>query len=221
MSKFIRIFLLAAAFAYMPCKIVQGQVFGGGLSKFDSPTLNPRLKFDLPLFDFPYQADAANRPGGSFWSAYGSPSMSQSLAVTTNLNSAFALGMNELAKKHANHRYFSYLNYAGAFLVSGFALVWLHEEYHRSIYTRHGINSDITYLVNLNELSVGGYVSVTDLSRENTDNLRRLIRKHPSELIRVGTSGLESHILLTENLQSLSFFYNQEYIRYSAYISAV
>ena len=52
-----------------------------------------KLKLDLPLFDLPYQMDAKNAVGGGFFGSYANPSMSQSLAVTTDMFSAFHYGM--------------------------------------------------------------------------------------------------------------------------------
>ncbi|MDR2941989.1 MAG: hypothetical protein LBV17_05320 [Treponema sp.] len=173
----------------------------------------PALKLDLPLFDLPYQIDAMNTVGHGFFSSYANPSMAQSLALTLNIFSSFQFGMkyfydnsglNETLKKIIYYIGTGLGEFIFIYMPGGSG--WLHEEYHRAVLTRFGANS----FNGMNLFPIGA--SVIYVSNVKDEDLSRIKKESPPDLIRIYEAGIEGQYLLIERLQRNNFFYNQNFL---------
>lgn len=168
------------------------------------------LQIDLPLLDMPFQRDAAR--AGEFFDSY---SMQQSLAVTQNLHRLNYHLNNKLwhriivpdtKSKRVYNRIAANLT-AGlvdyVFTYYGVVLSpqWLHEEFHRAGLTIRGISS---YNETYNRFN-GGFANGS-VSRVTDENLMRLKREAPQELVRSFAAGIESEFLLLRGLQKDNFY---------------
>ena len=170
-----------------------------------------KLKLDLPLFDLPYQMDAKDAVGRGFFGSYANPGMSQSLAVSTNVYSAFHFGMKRFYENSNIRKPFkSYIyslgtamgNYLLFYLPGGEG--WLHEEYHRAVMSRYGANS----FNGMNLFPIGA--EIVAVSRVKDEDLIRIKEKSPADMVRLPASGIEGQYLLMNNLQRNNFFYDQK-----------
>jgi len=179
----------------------------------------PALKLDLPIFDLPYQIDAMNTVGHGFFSSYANPSMEQSLSITVNIYSSFNFGMKKFYDTSTmNSIWKNIIYYGGTALGDGFLMLfpfggyaWMHEEFHRAVMSRHGVNSfNAAY-------TLEGIVNhITD------EDLERFKAESPTDFIRMQATGIEAGHLFTDRLQRNNFFYNQNYFSELSYwISAV
>jgi hypothetical protein len=83
---------------------------------------------------------------------------------------------------------------------------WLHEEYHRAVLTRFGANS----FNGMNLFPIGAEVIyVSDVKDED---LSRIKKESPPDLVRLFEAGIEGQYLLIERLQRNNFFYNQNFL---------
>jgi hypothetical protein len=168
------------------------------------------LKLDLPLFDFPYQIEAMNTVGHGFFSSYANPSMSQSLALTTDLYSSFHFGMKYFYDNSNMNKTLKYIIH-NLGIVAGDLLMswmpggdgWLHEEYHRAVMSRYGINS----FNGMNLFPIGA--ELIYVSNVKDEDLIRLKQESPADMVRLHIAGIESDYTLINNLQRNNFFYGQ------------
>ena len=179
----------------------------------------PALKLDLPIFDLPYQIDAMNTVGHGFLSSYANPSMEQSLSITVDIYSSFHFGMKKFYDISAtNNIWKNIIYYGGIALGDGLLMLfpfggyaWMHEEFHRAVMSRYGVNSfNAAY-------TLEGIVNhITD------EDLERFKAESPTDFIRMQATGIEAGHLFTDRLQRNNFFYNQNYFSELTYwISAV
>ncbi|MCA6408451.1 MAG: hypothetical protein IM575_04940, partial [Cytophagales bacterium] len=165
------------------------------------------LLLEFPLADFPYQT-LANRTTGGFLSAYINPSMSQSLAMSNNLYSSAHYGIKSLITKKSKFKTHLYRNLAalGFDIFSAyipFGNGWLHEEYHRAVMTRRGVNS----FNQVNTFPFGNaFVSVNSVRDED---LILLSDKYNNDFRRLQVAGMEGEYVQIRTLQRNNFFYNQ------------
>lgn len=191
--------LLAAAY---PGATVTGQSVEGAP---DYP-----LQIDLPFADIPFQQDAAR--AGELFDSF---SMQQALAVTQNLHRVNYHFNNRLWHKviRPDSRGKKILNRIASNATSGiidyvftyYGVVlspqWLHEEFHRAGLTIRGISSyDETY----NRFN-GGFANGS-VSRVKDEDLVRLKKEAPQELVRSFAAGIESEFLLLRGLQRDNFY---------------
>ncbi|HMC22105.1 MAG TPA: hypothetical protein VKL19_09680 [Thermoanaerobaculia bacterium] len=150
-------------------------------------------QIEVPVIDLPYNAAHGLR----------GPSMQQSLAITGSVYELShqalwdAFGKREWASKTA----------VGLFDLATTAVlplpltdVWLHEEWHRAVLGRRGINSfDDVY-----------YFRVTDtvaVSHVRDEDLIRLKRDHPADQVRLQEAGIEGEYALVQRLEKDRFFH--------------
>jgi len=171
------------------------------------------LKLDLPLFDLPYQIDAMATVGYGFLGSYANPGMAQSLAVTTNIFSGFHYGMRAFYdSSNMNDILKNIIYYAGTAMGDGVIfylpfgnVTWMHEEFHRAVMSRYGVNS-------FNSAYTAGPFSETISVIHITDeDLIRFKAENPGDFIRMHEAGIESEYLLIDTLQMNNFFYNKNY----------
>jgi hypothetical protein len=166
-----------------------------------------RLNLDFPLVDWPYQRYAAETRN-SFIKSYANPSMRQSVAVSNSFYSAAHYGIEKLVKMKdpvvriiLANTLIAGFDYFSSFIP--FGLGWLHEEYHRAVMTKRGINS----FNDINTFPIGS--SSVAVSRIKDEELVRLYNEHRTDFIRLQTAGIEAQYYQTQILQKNNFYYNQ------------
>jgi hypothetical protein len=166
-----------------------------------------KLLLEFPLIDIPYQT-LANKTTGGFFNAYKNPSMSQSLAMSNNLYSSAHYGINSFIKGKNRFKTQLYRNLTafGFGLVSGyipFGNSWLHEEFHRAVMTRRGVNS-------FNKIYTFPFGNVTvSVNKVKDEDLIVFSDKFNSDFRRLQVAGMEGENLQIRTLQKNNFFYNQ------------
>ena len=178
----------------------------------DERLMYPALKLDLPFIDLPYQIEAMNTVGHGFFSSYANPSMNQSLAVTADMYSGFHFGMKYFYDNgDVNEMWKNIIYYCGIglgdLLLSYFpgGDGWLHEEYHRAVMSRYGVNS----FNDMNLVPIGA--EIVSVSHIKDEDLSRLKEKSPHDFVRLPAAGIEGEYLLINKLQRNNFFYDQKY----------
>jgi len=184
--------------------------------------VNPALKLDFPLFDLPYQIEAMNTVGHGFFSSYANPSMAQSLALSLNIVTSYNFGLKCFYDNVNMNERLKYFIYVGATALGAFVFQympgaegWMHEEYHRSIMTRFGVNS-----FNAMNLFPIGAATVPVESIKDED-LIRMKEKAPIDMTRMYEAGIEGQYLLVSRLQRDNFFYNQQLLNEIGYWQSV
>jgi len=187
----------------------------------------PRLVLNLELIDFPYQQDAAktvndgNVSFSGYLKGYANPGMQQSLQLTTSLYSGLHYGIDKLFRKESYAEWSKSKRFLHnmTILFSDYLLTtapgfdgWLHEEYHRSVMTRFGVNS----YNDMNKFPIGA--ETVSVSHVTDEDLIRFKQQSPSDFIRMHVAGIEGEYLLAEQLQKNNFFYNQNASHQIAYL---
>jgi hypothetical protein len=177
----------------------------------DTITRNPGLKLDLPLFDYPYQKYAGDAVGKGFFGSYANPGMSQSLAVTTDLFSGVHYGIKHFLDKSKlsddgklgmNVLCTGIIDFLLLYAPGGDG--WMHEEYHRAVLSRHGVNS----FNGMNLFPIGK--ELVSVNKIKDEDLVRLKRESPADFVRYTAAGIEGEYMLINRLQRNNFFYNQK-----------
>ena len=153
----------------------------------------PGFRLDFPAFDAPYNTTNGGR----------APSMQQSLALGIDFYEA-SHGL--IQRAWHGRRWPTVLSItAWDFFTSGVVPLpgadpWVHEEFHRAVLGRRAISS-FNDVYSFNPTKPGLYVSrVTD------EDLIRLKRDHPQELVRASAAGIEGDYLLVQGLERNGFF---------------
>jgi hypothetical protein len=178
----------------------------------------PDIKLDWPLFDLPYQIDAMNTVGRGFFSGYANPSMTQSLALSQNIVASFNYGMKyfydhvTMDEPFKTYFYFSGVSLGVLlfFYMPG-AEGWMHEEYHRAVLTRFGVNS----FNGMNLFPIGA--SVVYVSGIDDSDMSRIKKKSPPDLVRLFEAGIEGEYVQISRLQRDNFFYDQQLLNEIGY----
>jgi hypothetical protein len=198
--------IIAAVLLSLPLVLLFPQEPSGASGAHDPP-VPPELKIDLPLFDLPYQIDAANT-AGNFFAAYSTLSMNQSLSLTVDVYSAMHFGMRKLYDNlPLGPVWRNAIFYGGtaagllAFAyVLPFGYPWMQQEYTRSVLTRFNINS-------LN----GTYNPFDEIDRVTgvtDDDLARLKEESPHDLVRMQEVTVEGYLLFSDHMLRNRFFYD-------------
>jgi hypothetical protein len=202
-----RIAVIIFALWLLPVVLLFPQETSGTSNFYD----NPELKLDLPVFDLPYQIEAANIPGYNFFDSYTHPSMDLSLNITAGVYSAFHYGMGRIRERLGTDKLWKRLIYYGGTALGDYlsmyllfvppGYVWMHESFHRADFTHSGVGSHINFV-----FPIGAY-AMADFGEFS----------YKYDLPRVYEAGLESEYLLIEKLQMNNFFYNQNMFNESLY----
>jgi hypothetical protein len=172
-------------------------------SPLDTFIAKPSLKLDFPLFDLPYQINAARTLEYGFFESYTRPTMDASLNLTANAYSAFHFGMRKAKDALGLDAHWKKAVYYGGIAVGDLALfmlpvppsyLWMHESFHRAGFTDGGIRSRIVY-----DFPTGA-------ATVSEDGVFSYWQDYP----RTVAAGIESEILFVEKLQRNNFFYDQE-----------
>jgi hypothetical protein len=174
-------------------------------------TYQSKLKLDLQIFDFPYQITAAETVGKGFFSSYANPSMSQSLYITASVYSGVHYGLKSAFKNKPRKPKVRSILQVSSIVLSDFLLFyaplgdgWLHEEYHRAVLTRFGVNS----FNQMNTFPVGS--SIISVNHLKDEDLERFKSNNPADFVRMSAAGIEGQYLLIDQLQRNNFFHQQK-----------
>jgi hypothetical protein len=147
---------------------------------------------DVPVIDLPYNAAHGVR----------GPSMQQSLGLTAAF---YDLSTLEIERLTGNHKLLgktttALFDVATLSVPFPFTDVWLHEEWHRAVMGNRGINS----FNDVYRFDAGG--DAINVSHVRDEDLIRLKRDHPSELVRLDEAGIEGEHALVQRLEKERFF---------------
>lgn len=165
------------------------------------------LILDFPLIDLPYQLRAADAKG-NFITGYIHPGMPQSLALSNNLVTSVHYGIGRIVQIDEGWIDFLVENTLATgfyFLQSGlpFGIVWLHEEYHKAVLARYGMDS-------FNEVyTFPFFKDMIKVSHVKDENLIHLSDNKPADFVRLNAAGAEAQIHQVMTLQAYSFYYDQ------------
>ena len=148
---------------------------------------------ELPILDLPDNHAGEVR----------APSMQQTVAIGAAFYDASHAAI-ESATGH--HRFWSKAAVAlfdlatSAELVLPFGDAWVHEEFHRAVMSNRRIDSfNDVYKIELSPESIA-------VSHVRDEDLIRLKRDHPADMVRLGAAGIEGEQLLVQRLQKQHFF---------------
>lgn len=166
------------------------------------------LYLEFPLFDYPYQS-YATKTRGNFFIAYANPSMNQSLAISNDLYSTVHWGIDKIIKVKNEFLdiFLKNLTAAGFDLLTFYTPLgvgWLHEEYHRAVLTRRGINS----YNDMNNFPFGK--TLVYVRKVKDEDLINLSDNHKQDFRRLMIAGNEGQFHQIQTLQKYNFYLNQD-----------
>ena len=172
-----------------------------------------RLAINAYPVDLDYQLKASEvyTPLGTLFT----PSMQQSLDITASMYNLAFYTLDRIKWTKIKQPFLRPLAQTLTFYSAIIGLTffpfgdsWLHEEFHRSILTYHGIHShDQVYDFPI----FSSLISVNDVS---DSALIAFKASSPADFIRLHEAGIEGEYLLINRLNTLNFFYNQDYPYY-------
>ncbi|MFN3315427.1 MAG: hypothetical protein ACK40K_01350 [Raineya sp.] len=168
------------------------------------------LLLDFSVIDLPYQS-YATKTYDNFFAGYGSPSMKQSLQMTTNLYSSAHFGIKQAFRKIKDDFWRNAATYTAVGIFDIIALPaplgsgWLHEEYHRNVLTIHNARSKNQ--MNQYPSLANEAIYVYGIKDEDLQNIHD---NHRADWRRLQVAGKEAELNLIQTLQKNNFFYNQE-----------
>jgi len=135
-----------------------------------------------------------------------SPSMSQSLNITTSFHNLAREGLYRLYLKSNKSKKVYQISssvldlilYLPIPLSSG----WLHEEFHRSIMLKNGFQS----YNDINKFPITQ--TFINVSNVRDEDLILLKKKHPQDMIRMSIAGIEGEYMLVNNINQSQFLHN-------------
>ncbi|GHV19946.1 hypothetical protein FACS189494_02730 [Spirochaetia bacterium] len=159
-----------------------------------------------------------NTVGYGFFSSYDNPGMVQSSAVAVDVFSSFHFGMDKLQDRIGRDKFWKYLVVDIATGLGDYLLCkipggdgWVHEEFHRSIMSRFGVNSfDMVYTFPI-------FSSTVSVNHVSDEDLERFKAESPADFIRMHAAGIEGTYVLIDKLQQNNFLYRQEYFNEALY----
>ena len=152
----------------------------------------PAYKLTLPIVDLPGNKDFD----------YTKPSMKQSLYFTKGFYQASHYGIEQYWKNNFTASYLSVIVFDVLTTWLPLSSTWLHEEWHRAVMGKHGIDS-------YNEVYEMEFFSETiSVSNVSDDELITFKQNHPHDFIRMHSAGLESQNQLNLAIEKDQFFHN-------------
>lgn len=156
------------------------------------------IYFELPLISAPYIQDAMSTTGG-FFQSYMNPDMDMSLKISDSFYTGSHYLLRSLFENERWARASIYIfDGLSNFLPLGNA--WLHEEYHRAVMTKNGVNSFNEVLL----FPIGS--SVVAVSHEKDELLAAMCDGNRRDFIRLMSAGLEAQTMLVQQMQRKDFF---------------
>ena len=153
-----------------------------------------RVHIELPILDLPDNYEGELRV----------PSMQQSLATGAafyETSHAAIQSMFEDRSRWGKAATALFDLVTTSQIVLPFGDAWVHEEFHRAVLSNRGIDSyNDVYEMELSPDSIA-------VSHVRDEDLIRLKRDHPADMVRLGAAGIEGEHLLVQRLQKQRFFH--------------
>ena len=150
---------------------------------------------DLPVFEFPYNIDGGAR----------APGMNQSLGITASVYEATHTLLGRVAPSHPLLRNVGITVFDFMTISVPLTDAWLHEEWHRAVLGRNGVNSrnDVWNLRNI-------FAEAISVSHVSDDDLIRFKADRPADFVRMKAAGYEGEGELITRLETTQFFKNSK-----------
>ena len=164
------------------------------------------ITLDYNFLDFPFSKKSVE--SGGVGGLFSDPSMSQSLNITSSFYSTTREGLSRLLSlsEKTRKRYklafvtTDFMTYAFMPLTAG----WLHEEFHRAVFTKYGGSS----YNDMNNFPF--FKSLVNVSHVKDDDLISLKKNHPVDMIRMSEVGIEGEYRLSNYINKTAFFNNSK-----------
>lgn len=160
-------------------------------------SLTGLVPLDLALLDAPYNTAESSKN----W-----PSMQQATRLSASAYQLLHYGAGKVLEPYEERGFRRMLNILGFVVLDSVITyvppfeAWSHEEYHRAVMGYRGISS----YDDVNDLPFGA--EVIAVSHVKDDDLVRLKRDHPADMVRLAAAGAEGQNQLTLALEKDSFF---------------
>ncbi len=172
---------------------------------------------DYNVVDFPFSNKSVKQSG--LGGLIANPSMSQSLNITSSFYSATREGIYRLMNsKPSLKRYYKLtaeltdiLTYFPIPLTSG----WLHEEFHRAVFAKHGGYS-------YNEMNSFPITkSLISVLNDKDEDLIALKRNSPQDMVRMAEAGIEGECVLANQINKTAFYHNAKSVSIIPILSTI
>ncbi len=145
------------------------------------------IPLELPLLDLPVYTE----------SAYPFPTMPQSLALSNDFYLMAHYGLENISEKKWVGR-LAIATFDVASFVLPLSYSWLHEEWHRAVFSHRNISSHN----GVYDFRISDSIPVDRLRDED---LAQLKKDHPAEFVRMSSAGMESQIQQNFAFERVSF----------------
>jgi hypothetical protein len=166
-------------------------------------TVTP-IQLDYNFVDFPFSNKSMEISG--IKGLITNPSMSQSLNIATSVNSLTREGLYRIMSKHPSTKRYYGLSACFLDLLSILPIPltssWMHEESHRAVLAKHGGNS----YNEMNDFPI--FKSLISVLKVKDEDLIRLKRESPQDMVRMSEAGIEGQYLMSNNINKAAFFNN-------------
>ncbi len=174
-----------------------------------SDSIHP-IVLDYPLLDYPFINKSTYLSG--LTGIFTDPSMSQSLNIATSVNNLKREGLYRLKIKNPviKQNYLTLVSMADfiTFLPIPLTSGWMHEEFHRAVLAKHGIES----YNDMNDFPITK--SLINVSHITDEDLIRLKSESPQDMVRLSEAGIEGQYLMSNNINKEAFFSNTKSISF-------
>ena len=174
-------------------------------------TKNNDIVIDYTAVDFPFSKKSISLSG--FGGILSNPSMTQSLNISTSLNNLTREGLYRMAQKKlfikTNYLALSALTDLITFLPMPLTSGWMHEEFHRAVFAKHGIGS----YNDMNDFPITK--TLVNVSHITDKDLIRLKSESPQDMVRLSEAGIEGQYLMSNNINKEAFFSNTKSITFT------
>lgn len=170
---------------------------------YDKENRSP-IVLEYNFVDFPFSEKSIELSG--IGGLFANPSMSQSLNISSSFYSLTREGLNRLKSKNKSPSRFYKLSLGAMDLLTYLPIPlstgWMHEEFHRSVLTKHRGNS-------FNEINNFPITkSLIFVRNVKDEDLIALKKNNPSDMIRMAEAGIEGEYKLANNMNKMAFYYN-------------
>lgn len=157
----------------------------------DSPH-SQAVVLELPLVDYPF----------NWTDGYTAPSMQQSLYVSKDIYQYSHYKFSQMYRSRPVARALATAGFDVISLWLPFGAAWMHEEWHRAVLSRRGIDSfDEIYEFPL-------FAETISVKNVKDEDLIRLKKNHPAEMVRLQAAGIEAQYELNFTIEKDRFFVN-------------
>lgn len=150
------------------------------------------LIMEFPIIDYPFN-----------WSnGYTAPSMMQSLHITKDFYQFSHYKFGQWLQERPTAKFLSIVGFDIVTTWLPFGSAWLHEEWHRAVMSKHGIDS-------YNEVyDFPLFAETISVKEVKDEDLIRLKRDYPADMVRLHSAGIEAQYELNFALEKDRFYFN-------------